>query len=375
MKRVIWKPRSEGVRANTRREMGLEEVCPGERPNRLLLVVIFCVSLLDRWCATVSAFVPKPFDVNVLRLKASRSHDADDHEVRKVCFEGIRYRARVAYDGTGFNGWQTQAKGRTIQGDIEAVLSRRFDRPVRIVGAGRTDAGVHARGQAFHFDLRADEIGVADSKCFDLQLQRSLNSMLRRDIRVWNTCQAPPPSSYKNWEGIERNHKWHVIYNAEKKLYSYRISTAPYLDPLLRHTRTHVFDPTNIELLRTALQHFEGTHDFRAFAGAIDANERKSGKVLGTIRTVYAVNLVEEGNGNYRVDFLLKGALYKMVRNMMGTALAVAQGRLEEDRLLEFLHHDSSEGKVLQFVRKDNKCKPAAPEGLTLEHVYFDGSF
>lgn len=252
-----------------------------------------------------------------------------------------------------------------------------------IVGAGRTDAGVHARGQAFHFDLRADDIKVADPNEFDLLLQRSLNSMLRRDVRVWNVGRAPPKVTWTNSEGAERTHKWHVIYQAEKKLYSYRISTASYLDPSLRRTRTHVYDPTDMEALRRVLRHYEGTHDFRAFAGAIEANERRSGKVLGTIRTVHRVDLVHEGEDNYRVDFLLKGALYKMVRNMMGTALKVAQGRLEEERLLEFLHHvgpdersdcDGGERKM-QFVRKDNKCKPAPPEGLTLEHVFFDGDF
>lgn len=345
------------------------------------MVVVF-LSLLGQGSANLCAFVP----VTSVRTLAHVLHVAPSHdgEGKKVPFDGTRYRARVAYDGTGFNGWQVQAKGRTVQGDIEAVLSRRFDRPVSIVGAGRTDAGVHGRGQAFHFDLHPGEIGVADQTAFDLALQRSLNSMLRRDVRVWNVGQAPPPVIETLSEGVERSLKWHVMYTAEKKLYSYRISTASYLDPLLRHTRTHVYDPTDVDLLRRALRHYEGTHDFRAFAGAIEANERRSGKVKGTIRTVFSVDVVEEGEDTYRVDFLLQGALYKMVRNMMGTALAVAQGRLEEARLLELLHHegseigtecDGSEDKTLQFVRKDNKCKPAPPEGLTLEHVFFDDDF
>jgi len=98
---------------------------------------------------------------------------------------------------------------------------------------------------------------------------------------------------------------------------------------------------------------------------------------------VYRVDLVDEGDGKYRIDFLLKGALYKMVRNMMGTALEVAQGRMAESKMLELLHHagpeirseDDGDGKVLQFVRNDNKCKPAPPQGLTLERVFFDDDF
>jgi tRNA pseudouridine38-40 synthase len=80
------------------------------------------------------------------------------------------------------------------------------------------------------------------------------------------------------------------------------------------------------------------------------------------------VNLVDEGDGNYRIEILLKGALYKMVRNMVGTALDVCKGRLEESSMLELLHGDD-------MVRKNNKSKPAPPEGLTLENVFYDVGF
>jgi tRNA pseudouridine38-40 synthase len=127
--------------------------------------------------------------------------------------------------------------------------------------------------------------------------------------------------------------------------------------------------------LEWALKQFEGTHNFRAFSGAIEQKERHEGKQVGTVRTVYKVDFVDEGHGLYRIDFLLQGALYKMVRNMMGTALDVSRNRLEEDTFLELLHHNNISDDVDQFVRDDNPCKPAPPEGLTLERVFFDGDF
>jgi tRNA pseudouridine38-40 synthase len=90
---------------------------------------------------------------------------------------------------------------------------------------------------------------------------------------------------------------------------------------------------------------------------------------MGTVRTVYKVDLIEEGNGNYRVDFLLKGALYKMVRNMMGTALDVSKGRMEEETLIDLLNRTEDD------VRNNNRCKPAPPEGLCLERVFFPDEF
>lgn len=133
--------------------------------------------------------------------------------------DNVRIRGRVAYDGTGFNGWQTQSKGRTVQAELEEVLSRRFNRRIIIVGAGRTDAGVHARGQAFHFDLLPGEINTPGD---EMKLQLAMNSMLRRDTRVWKISKAPASVEKERDDGRKAAHKWHVIYESTKKLYSYR---------------------------------------------------------------------------------------------------------------------------------------------------------
>jgi tRNA U38,U39,U40 pseudouridine synthase TruA len=99
------------------------------------------------------------------------------------------------------------------------------------MGAGRTHAGVHARGQAFNFNLLQGELDDVH------KLQTSLNSMLMRDVRVWNLQEAPPPITKEASNGTITTFPWHVIYNSKQKLYSYRICTAAFMDPLLSHTR------------------------------------------------------------------------------------------------------------------------------------------
>jgi tRNA pseudouridine38-40 synthase len=255
---------------------------------------------------------------------------------------------------------------------------------MKIVGAGRTDAGVHARGQAFHFDLYPNEtIREGQNEPTDVcqKLKTSLNSMLEQDIRVYNLSPSPPPEIVTLPDGSERRHRWHVIYRAQKKLYTYRISLNPYVistEPIHRYDRVHIDGNMDPAHLQRVLKHYEGTHDFRAFAGAIEANQRKDGiEHKDTVRTVYSVDLIDEGKGNYRIEIRLKGALYKMVRNMVGTAFDVCRGRADEEYMLQILHHSADEengGKSL-FVRKDNKCKPAPPEGLCLEKVYFEDDF
>lgn len=263
---------------------------------------------------------------------------------------------------------------------MEEILSRRFNRTVRVVGAGRTDAGVHARGQAFHFDLFLDE--TTDL----VQLQNSINSMARQDMRVWNISKAPPARLVQSWNGtgVLVPYEWHAIYNATQKLYSYRISTGSVMNPLLRHRRWHIDYSLDMAELSRILSCFKGTRDFRAFAGAIEKSEKRRGKPVSTIRTVYKVELVDEGGGNYRIDILLRGALYKMVRNMVATAVEVCKekkGRIDKDTFLELLYQGKNGVENVEeenqkiFARDNNPCEPAPPHGLTLERVYFGDDF
>jgi len=283
------------------------------------------------------------------------------------------------------------------KGEIESTLSRRFNRTVKIVGASRTDAGVRAKGQAFHFDLYKSDKVITDDEFTTLEC--SVNSMLPSDVKIWNLSIAPIPPS------LSLVDRWHAIISSEKKLYSYYISTRKTLDPLQRYSRTHVHRPVNITKLKHILQHYKGTHDFRAFSGAIEANQRKKNKLTtNTTRTIYDIQFVEETldnneeeTGLYRIDILLNGALYKMIRNMIGTAIDLClihdeyylnknfkRPRITEELFLDLLHqrrmeecnsNDSTEKKIVVSTRDDNPCKPAPPEGLTLEWVFYDDDF
>lgn len=327
----------------------------------------------------------------------------------------IRIRARVAYDGTGFQGWQVQNNNkrrnnnnkivRTIQGELQTVLSQRFQRNITVVGAGRTDSGVHARRQAIHFDLYPHEIKSINNVnteeeemkvCFS-SLEHSLNRMLRRDVRIWNIGIAPIMTIAANntttiYSTIqERKKKWHVIFHSKSKLYSYRLCTGRAMNPNHRHTRVHFHDvPLSSMQQQKRMQHilntFVGTHEFAAFAGQVEVNERKSGTKKNTIRTVYKIDLIDEGNQNYRIDIYLRGALYKMIRNMIGTALDVYRDKVSIETLQQMLQihhhnhdHDSDDDNNINRkkintlqTRTSNKSKPVPPEGLTMENVFFE---
>lgn len=254
------------------------------------------------------------------------------------------------------------------QGELESILSQRFDRKIRIVGSGRTDTGVHARGQAMHFDLE-DELPLDEDK----KLEYCINSMLRRDVRVWNVGIAPESLLVTDEQGNVLQHKWHAIVSSKSKLYSYRFATTHYLDPIDRHYRSHFYESFNINQFQKLMQEYVGTRNFRAFAGAIEANEKRKGKAIGTVRTVTKIDLITEGEGKYRLDIYLEGALYKMVRNMVGTVLAVCTGKIDEETFMSFVHQPLDEDTSERvYARDDNLAKPAPPQGLTLECVFFD---
>jgi tRNA pseudouridine(38-40) synthase len=188
--------------------------------------------------------------------------------------DSLRYRCRVAYNGAGFQGFQLQdPPARTVQGELEQVLTERFQQPVRVVGAGRTDAGVHARGQAFHFDLASSSPhGCSISEQELSSIEHSLNRMLRSDVRLWNLQRAPLPAYKTIGSELPVELAWNVMHDSTRKLYSYRISAGAVMEPLERHSRWHPDQAFRLDLdqLERLLKCYQGTHDFRAFAGAIE---------------------------------------------------------------------------------------------------------
>mmetsp|Transcript_39939 Transcript_39939/g.97134 ORF Transcript_39939/g.97134 Transcript_39939/m.97134 type:complete len:343 (-) Transcript_39939:30-1058(-) len=277
----------------------------------------------------------------------SNSDGSDESEGESELASGrFRYVFSVLYDGSPYCGWQLQPHQRSVQGLLETVLAKKLQHKVKVVGAGRTDTGVHARGQVAHFET--------DSEIDCDRFQHSFNRMLPFDVRVKH-LQAAPKSGYVDEDGREL--PWHSIYNALGKLYVYRIYAGPVLDPLQRHMRYFEHRPFDADKLKAACGEFVGTHDFAAFA-----NKNVKGKAArNAVRTIHSIEVHDEGGGNYRVEFLLDGALYKMVRNIMGTVLAVACDKMDIASI------------PMMFAEGSRQRVPtAAPaHGLCLEQVYF----
>lgn len=257
-----------------------------------------------------------------------------------------RLRARVAYEGSRYSGWQFQPNALTVQGELEAALSRRSGALVRVVGASRTDAGVHARGQGVHFDVPGSP---------DLRgLQFSVNQMLPPDIRMRDVCVAP--------EG--EKHAWHAIFRAQGKRYSYRFSTRKVYDPLQNSFRMYEYRAAQGRFcerrLREAADRFVGTRDFTAFANSVPT--LPNGLKVSPIRTVRSIDILREEDGHIRLDFDIDGALYKMIRNVTGTLLDVACGKMEVEDIPRL------------FESRDRKLvsKSAPARGLCLEEVFYD---
>eukprot|EP00634_Sargassococcus_sp_CCMP2135_P002907 CAMPEP_0198665572 /NCGR_PEP_ID=MMETSP1467-20131203/61009_1 /TAXON_ID=1462469 /ORGANISM="unid. sp., Strain CCMP2135" /LENGTH=340 /DNA_ID=CAMNT_0044402171 /DNA_START=40 /DNA_END=1062 /DNA_ORIENTATION=- len=275
-----------------------------------------------------------------------------------------RYRLTVAYDGTNFAGWQNQVATRTVQGTLESVLSRRFDSRVATLGASRTDAGVHARGQVAQADLPED---------IDCALVRhQLNRMLSDDVRVLKLERAPEPESWQR----ERDFPWHAIANAVGKRYIYKLSASREpMDPVQRLYRAQVAHHSiDVDAFREALALFVGTHDFRTFTNNARDNDR--GAFSGnktSVRTIHSIDFVDEGHGDATLTFELDGALYKMLRNIIGTSLAAA-GVAHRRRANEPITLDTIPYFLQgELPRHHNPADAAPAHGLHLDTVYYRG--
>ena len=220
-------------------------------------------------------------------------------------------KAVIAYEGTDFHGWQVQPGQRTIQGEIESVLAELEGAPVNVHGSGRTDAGVHARGQTASFRL-ANPI-----PCLNLRL--ALNHRLPPAIRVLELSEAPE--------------EFHARYSATAKTYEYRIWRGEICPPFVRRTVYHLPYPLDEAEMAAAAPRFEGERDFRSLA-TNDGEPKES-----TVRTIFSSRLGREGEELvYRVRG--SGFLYNMVRNIVGVLIEVGRGNwsaADVDRILAAL--------------------------------------
>lgn len=209
----------------------------------------------------------------------------------------MRYKLTISYDGTRYSGWQVQKNGQAIQPLIQKALGTILRAPTDLTGSGRTDAGVHARGQTAHFD---GEEGL-DGK----RLILSLNALLPPDIRV---MQIEPVAS-----------DFHARYSARAKIYHYHLHVDRVSDPFTDLYSHQVLGPFDLMLLKEGAKKFLGTHDFSSFANV--------GSVQDKVRTIYRLDVVEQ-KGGMRLEFEGNGFLYKMVRNITGTLLQIAAGKI-----------------------------------------------
>lgn len=209
------------------------------------------------------------------------------------------YKCVVSYEGTRYNGWQKQGNTEnTIQEKIETTISKLINEEVEITASGRTDAGVHALGQVFHFHCNT-------SLKEDIFL-KDVNRYLPKDIRI---LSIEPCSN-----------RFHARLNATGKTYRYQIDTSPYGNLFLRNTAHHVPDSLDIQAIKKGAGYFIGTHDFKSFCS--NKHFKKS-----SIRTIYDIQIhLDSPNRMLTITYQGNGFLYNMVRILTGTLIEVGLG-------------------------------------------------
>ena len=220
-----------------------------------------------------------------------------------------RLKLIVAYDGAPFAGWQSQSHGNTVQDHLEHAFERVTGEPVRVHGAGRTDAGVHAFAQCAHVDVL--KFLPPD------RWIKALNALLPPAIRVLR-CRY-----------VSKD--FHARIAAKGKIYRYRIWSAPILPPFEYRRAWHVAQSLDLKTLKAAAKHFVGTHDFATFA----ANRGKPEP--STIRTINSVRVRQKGPC-ITIEFDGNGFLYKMVRLMVGALVKCALGKMHIEEITSRLH-------------------------------------
>jgi tRNA pseudouridine38-40 synthase len=239
------------------------------------------------------------------------------------------FKLTIQYDGTNYHGWQVQANGRTIQGELTRVLSLLDHRPVTVYGAGRTDAGVHAEGQVANVFL--------ERHFKERELRDAINANLERDIRVLNVQTAPPAFNSRN--------------SATQKTYRYRIATNDVVSPFAYRFVHHHRGELSIREMKLAGASLVGTHDFSAFTVA-------GSEVEDHTRTLNRVD-IDRNEGEISITVSGDGFLRYMVRAIAGTLIDVGRGKRTVASVKEALES-----------RNRSKAGPSAPaNGLTLVKV------
>ncbi len=244
-----------------------------------------------------------------------------------------RWRCLCSYDGTNYCGWQKQPKGQSVQGCIEQALQKTFTKKTKTIGAGRTDAGVHALGQVFHFDA-AWRHG-ADN------LLKALRVRLPEDILPLELVEVP--SSF------------HALCSARGKYYVYRAVEGHALPMEMRYVHSLKNRTLDVTSMRKGADHLVGRHDFSSFAAS-----RGSGEEESPIKELWRLEVVRSGRC-VKIKALGGGFLYKMVRSIVGALFDVGIGKLEPDDIRD----------LLESRKRTRIVKTAPARGLCLGKVYY----
>ena len=241
-----------------------------------------------------------------------------------------RVKLVVAYDGTNYHGWQVQDNGITIEEVLNRTLSELVQEDIKVIGASRTDAGVHACGNVAVFDTESRIPG--DKFSF------ALNQRLPEDIRIQESCEVDAD--------------FHPRYADTVKTYEYNILNRRFELPSKRLYAAFCYYPMDIERMNQAAAYLVGEHDFKSFCSA-------GAQVQTTVRTIYAVNVTKDDD-MVHIRITGNGFLYNMVRIIAGTLMQVGTGLMEPEQVKEILE-----------ARDRSKAGPTA-EGLTLVEIRYE---
>jgi len=218
-----------------------------------------------------------------------------------------RIKLILAYDGTNFSGWQIQKKERTVQGELEKALNQLHKHEIRVTAAGRTDAGVHARGQVCHFD--------SDASIPEKKYREALNSILPADVRILSSNIV--------------DNRFHARFSAKERSYRYFIKSAGEMLPLYRNFCLSMRVIPPLSALNSCARQIIGTHDFSTFTAAGD-------KSTSRIREIYSSSFfIEKGYIVYKIEGT--AFLWKMVRSLVGTMVETAVLPFPGERMKEIL--------------------------------------
>ena len=243
-----------------------------------------------------------------------------------------RIKLTVAYDGTDYCGWQIQKNGVTVEEVLNRALSRLTGEKITVIGASRTDAGVHARGHVAVFDT--------DTRIPAERIAYAVNALLPEDVVVVRSEEVPAG--------------WHPRKCVSVKTYEYRILNREFPDPVRRRDTYFVSFPLDLDRMRQAAGYLKGTHDFKSFCSAQTLVE-------DTVRTIYSLD-VEKAGDLFTVRVRGNGFLYNMVRIIAGTLAGVGRGYFEPEEV----------ERMLEEKDRTKAGVTAPPQGLTLVGIEYE---